>query len=773
MAEINNRVEIDCRNLFYEKLRTGINLFTGSGFSVLKDSKGKSVPSVSELVKDLCLTFDVNKSYEGDLEKLCFFLKRNYKSEFQKYLRERYTVKEYNKLYEVLYKIKLSSIITTNIDNIIPAIMDNSYEYYLNIVSYIGPVKKDSESILYIPLHGNVLDSESELYFGKFELCNVNNYNRGLFSMMHGELLKKPTVFLGYGFHDGSVLEVIDQVLAKGNQDIWIQVMPNSKDIDFIRDMGCNIIIGDTESILNDINDEIFENPNKVKSCGFSSNQFWNSYKIPTINQVESMPVQDFYEQGKTHWYHVLTDNAYITSFVNEIIDLSINNKNIIIVGIPFGGKTTLLMQVACKINKAVYYISDLNDAKAKMICNIAKKEDEIIILLIDNCAEDMLAYRRLAECKNICTIATSDDYMYESSKHLLEKVIYKKLDIPDIEKNEAHRIFEHIPSNIRADKFEYKQHESEKYSILELISSNVKNIISKEKIYNSLVKIKSQNYDAFELILLTAYLIYNKSALTTDILVGYYGVNDIIENRKKIKLVQTYLSEMDINIEGDEFDQDYYSLRSALFADYTHHVACDQFKKEYGNIIKKFIHEVPPCYIYKYYVFKREAYDASLFKKIFGDCADDVYKDVYENNPSAYALQQWALYKAHMGRFSEAFSDIDKAINLQPYNFSVKNARAIILFEANKDKNTDDAQEKLNEAMHILETCYLSDKRKIYHVQKYAQFALEYYKKYDDDIYIEPAFNWLKDLIEKKESMSKKTKELYSKIRSVYSNNN
>ena len=461
--------------------------------------------------------------------------------------------------------------------------------------------------------------------------------------MMQSALLKKPTLFWGYGFHDGSVSRVLDQILENGKQDIWIQLLPNNDDISYFRDLGCNVIIADTEELLKEIDQElstidISETQEKVK------NDFWSKYAIPTINQIESMPIKDFYEQGKTHWYYVLTGKAYVTKQVNTIIDYALAEKNLIVVGIPFGGKTTMLMQVACKINKPTYYVSDLNDAKAKQICNNVGKNNEYTIL-IDNCSEDMAAYRRLAECSNIRTIAISDDFMYESSKHILENVSYKKIDILDLDINEARRIYANIPDDLRKAQFSYRKQDNEKYSILELIATNVKNILSIKRIRESLERIKSQDADAFELILLTAYLVNFKSALTTDVLVSYYGISEISVIQEKLRIAQTYLSEIDISLEVDAYDQDYYCLRSNLFANYTHEVACRYFKNQYAGIISKFVHEVMPCHIYKNHVFKRGAYDAELFYKVFGNNADSVYQELYDHDSTAYTLQQWALY--------------------------------------------------------------------------------------------------------------------------------
>ena len=759
-------ITIDNRNIFFEKLKTGVNLFIGAGFSVLESPTGSRLPIANELCKEICETFKIDKKYSKDLEKLSSILKRNCKEQFQKYLREKYKVNDFNSLYCILDKFNISSIITTNIDNLIYAIIDKSNRYYLNNISYYGAVKKDGSAIEYIPLHGEILNIESELYFGKFELCNVDHQNKGLFSMMESALLRKPTIFWGYGFRDGSVSAVIDRVLEKGKQDIWIQLMPDSDDIEFFKDLGCNVIIGDTESLLKEIVIELSNT--EAEKTSHKPSDFWKKYSIPSINQVESLPIKDFYEQGRTHWYYVLTDKAYLTQNVNAIIETSLTNKNVIVVGIPLGGKTTTLMQVACKIKKPTFFVENLNEEEAKLICKNAIRNNDEYLLLIDNCSEDMNAYRVLAECKNIKTIATSDDFMYESSKHILEKVPFKKIDMLDIDRNEAQRIFSSIPTDLRNKKFKYKSKDEDKYSILELLSLNVKNVLSQDKIEGSLTKVQTQNKEAFELILLTAYLVYNKSALTTDVLIRYFGTTDVKLIKQKIDIAQSYLSEINVTIDQEIYNQDYFSLRSTLFTKYAHIIAVSKVKNDYGKVIKKFVQEMDPCLIFKNHVFRRSAYDANLFFDIFDENGDEIYDEVYKNTPNAYTLQQWALYKAKTKRFSEAFSDIDIALHMQPNNFSIKNARAIILFEANKDKKTMAAKKSLEESMNILSECYQSDKRKVYHAQKYAEFALSYLNIYDDNRYIEQAFVWLTELIKNEDSMSRKTKNLYGKLKKI-----
>lgn len=747
-------------------MKRGINIFAGAGFSKLVSPSGEKLPDASELCNEICERFSISSAYANDLEKMSSILKRNRKDEFQKYLRERFTIKEYNKLYDVLNLVNITSFITTNIDNLFQCVIDNSKRYYLNCVSSYGATKRDGNVIEYVPLHGDIRDKNSELYFGKFELSNVGNKNAALFAIMHGRLLTCPTLFWGYGFHDGSVSEVISQILDQGKQDIWIQCLPESDNISFFRDLGCNVIVATTEELLTEINTELTHLVGAGKDI---ENKIWKKYEVPSGNQVESLPLTDYYQLGKTHWYYIITDQAYATHWVNLVIDSSLENKNVLILGIPLGGKTTLLMQIARKYNKQVYYITDLNREKAKLLCNNVGKHEEKVVL-IDNCAEDLTAYQMLASNKNIKTIAACDDFMFDSSKHILEDIEYKKIIMEDIEIGEAQRIYSNIPENIRNDSFKYKEKETDKYSIFELVTTNVKNIISEDKVKNFLDKVE-RDADVFELVLLTAYLVYNDSVLSTDIIYKYFDIQGYEDVQEKMRKTQSMLAEIDVTLEPDLDDQDYYSLRSDLFAQITHEVAKAHYKKEYAKVIKKFIERVSPDYIYKNYAFKRRAYDSELFYELFGKYGDAVYEEVYFNDSSAYTLQQWALYKARNGRFVEAFADIDKAINMLPNNFSIKNARAIILFEANKDKVTEEAKKSLYEAMKILEQCYMSDKRKVYHAQKYAEFAIYLCEKYSNKTYLHQAYKWIKELIDKEDSRSYKTKGLFRQLKELNSN--
>jgi len=757
-------VDIDNRALFYQALAKGINLFTGAGFSVLPSPSGNFLPTVSNLLPEICSEFAINTSFSNDIEKVASILKLRNKGPFDKYLREKYTVSDYNPLYNVLNKVNIHSFITTNIDNLFPSVIDNSKKYYLNSSATHGAAKRDGMLIEFTPLHGYVKDLDSELYFGKFELNIVGQINRSLFESAKTDMMRFPTLFWGYGFHDGSVLNALADVISSKQQDIWVQCRPND-DIDYYRALGLNVIIADTESLLRDIEANMEDGDEDTStSQSLDDNSVWMQFKIPTLNAVESLSVDAYYTRGITHWYYILSDQAYVTELVSTVMNCSLEHKNVVLVGIPFCGKTTLLMQIAQRDRRTTYFIDRPTLDQAKLLIrNI--KPDQKAVLLIDNCAEDMRAYALLANQPNILTIATSDESVFEQSKHLLSARI-ERINFDDLSELEAQSIYNFIPEKFRKDKFTYKENSTDKYSMLEFMSSNISDALTEDRIHEMLQRAKNADEISFELILLTTYLMKNKSALSTDVLFYYLGDTSYDEILKYLEKVAGYLNELDLHLYPDADDQDYFSLRSNLFAYYSDRVLQKYYKKDYGSVVARLIHEVPSSCIYRYFVFKRTAFDSEFFYKLYGTDAESLYNEIYGFDPSGYTLQQRARYKSKCGDFQDAFVDIDKASVKLSDNFSIKNTKAIILFEANKGKKSSEAIKALHEAMLTLGDCYRSDKRKAYHARVFAEFAIYLADEYRDSQYLEQAQTWLESVINKGEYTSHHARWLLGQLR-------
>lgn len=188
-------MKIELENLFVQKLKDGINLFTGAGFSTLQSPNGEKLPTGKELCCELKKKYSLADIPED--QELSYVSEFCPEQEYQEYLRERFKVKSYNPLYNVLNKINLKSYITTNIDNIVRLVMDASTSYYLKSIQEYGASMHGANELPYIPLHGDISDLNSKLFFGKFDLSVVDKRNKDLFDQMFGLLAKQPILFWG------------------------------------------------------------------------------------------------------------------------------------------------------------------------------------------------------------------------------------------------------------------------------------------------------------------------------------------------------------------------------------------------------------------------------------------------------------------------------------------------------------------------------------------------------------------------------------------------
>ena len=82
---------------------------------------------------------------------------------------------------------------------------------------------------------------------------------------------------------------------------------------------------------------------------------------------------------------------------------------------------------------------------------------------------------------------------------------------------------------------------------------------------------------------------------------------------------------------------------------------------------------------------------------------------------------------------------------------FSIRNSHAVILFNANIEKNDGNVREQLDKSMQILEKCINADSRKRFHARIYASQAILYYKRFNDEkavSYLKTARSWLEKIV-------------------------
>lgn len=94
-------IQIEEKNTFDKALKSGISLFLGSGFSVLsKDKQGDSLPCGNGLLDNLKEKFPKISAF-NDLSKVSTVLEKSMdRDEFKEYLTNRFTVAEYDRVYD-------------------------------------------------------------------------------------------------------------------------------------------------------------------------------------------------------------------------------------------------------------------------------------------------------------------------------------------------------------------------------------------------------------------------------------------------------------------------------------------------------------------------------------------------------------------------------------------------------------------------------------------------------------------------------------------------
>ena len=174
--------------------------------------------------------------------------------------------------------------------------------------------------------------------------------------------------------------------------------------------------------------------------------------------------------------------------------------------------------------------------------------------------------------------------------------------------------------------------------------------------------------------------------------------------------------------------------------------------RKEFKHVLVNFHKNVSTTRIASYYQFKRRGYDKAFALQAFPNWEEgkDFYDYVFDKDPSAFTLQQGALYLSKKERYQESFSWIDKALRMTGNRIpSIRNTHAVILFRANISRAGIDTsvRNSLDRSMKILQECYEYDKRTRYHALTFAEQAIQYHQIFGDTVshgYLTKADFWI-----------------------------
>ena len=745
----------DHQHLFENEIKKGINLFLGAGFSILAaNKKGLNLPvgnSLNDLVKE---KFNMDKS-SLNLSQISTILANSKKQEFYSFLREVFTVSDFDKDYFNVDKLNPKNIYTTNIDDLIYKIYEGNEEKYINDVTYHGEILEDL-AINFSALHGNVRNPDDrEMIFDVSSISNAYSSNLRIWNQLALDFEKRITLFWGYSLQDTAVIQSLTSSNTNPNfhKEKWIIVKDNNSDfIEYLNSLGFYIIISDTKSFLNYLNELKIEKISRKGKIDKEIKYLFGKNIIPKSNKnLPVRPILDFFSGNPPTWYDIFSNQIHKTSHFSKIKDFIYSNKNLIIQGAPVSGKTTLIMQVAIELDYEIKLIfENLQYNKALLLAKVIK--DRKAVIFIDNFSDSIESFNYLSDFKNIKLIGIERTHNFSAISHLIKIEFYNICNVTELTENDLQGIFNRLPiENRKTNLTVEKDKNYEKDTIFEFVRRNVKGNTIKQR-FVEVFKDIEKDRSLTDFLVLTAYTHNCRVPISFDMLYSYFI--DDINNYKDIYILRDKLRDLVKDYSGDlilEDNQDYFYPRSYFIAETIIDTTPSDVLK---NVMIKTLDNIPNTKIPYYNVYRKYAYDKILVSKAFLNWSEGMkfYQKVYDmdfHNP--YVLQQGALYLAYKKKFTTAFEWIDRAIT-QTNNkyFSIRNSHAIILFDANINSTEESTsiRAQLDKSMDILEKCINDDKRKVFHAIRYAEQAKEYFNRFYDEksiTYIMKAKEWLK----------------------------
>jgi len=755
-------MKIQNENTLKACMQSGINLFLGSGFSV--EAKGtyrgapKPLPAGDGLRKELLERFNRDKNAKFNLAQLCQMISRTDKDALDAFLRERFMVIDFDKAYLNIERANIKSIFTTNIDDLIFKIFENSQKFYINDISIRGPAISGSSAIDYIALHGSVTHpSRYGLDFSPVEISSSFERDKDKWYGYVGRIQKTPTLYWGYTISDAGVLQALSKETHGGKEiaPAWITLRKEDDEaIEYYTSLGFQIIIADTAELL-----EYFGNikgATRPKEQKKLIDRRFTEYKIPDVSRVPVRQLAEFYLGADPSWYDIFLGQLHKTEHFASASDVIAGGKSCILVGAAVTGKTTLLKQLANSESqtKQVLYIDEISPEKAKMLRRDIEAEGVEPIIFVDNAADAWQALEILAKSKNIIIVAAERDYIYDSVAHRFSKTHYKLIDVSSLSPADVQSVKNKIPDGLQRQQ-NHKQLDNllrveVDPTFFEVLDTSVFGHSLAERFVEALKSLKAESPEKHDLLLLSCYLYACRVPTSVDVATSFLGKR--IDGAEAAYLLLSDMNTLLSPYEGAlaEEQQSYFVPRSRSVSETVMRKVSAQ---DLRALLENFHADVSTTKIPRYDVFRRAAYDANLTTRAFPHWEDGLafYERCFSRDSSHSFKQQGALYLLRKKRYPLAFKWIDEAKSLAGgHGASVRNTYAVILFNANFDKpsHLSDVISTLDESMRILAQCYKDDLRKVYHAKVFAHQAVRYAEKYNRSRqsidYIDTASKWL-----------------------------
>ncbi len=747
-------IEIENQNSLEHAFHQGINLFVGAGFSVLaKDKFGKELPLGCNLADELAEHFGKPKYYQ--LPQLCSILTNTVEGAFYEYLTNRFTVDYVDPLYYNLQNINVKSIYTTNIDNLIFEIYKNVPGIFINNLGTDGKTT-DKNNIDYLGLHGSIVNLPHKYIFDVGSLATIFSDAPRIWGLLAQSLEQHPTVFIGYGFNDNSVLQTLlsQQTFTNARKDIWVVLRKDDQQYaEYYQSLGFHIIKANVESFL--------EYLGTITDAGVKQNfdkdryELLKPFLVPHNNHEVKVqrPIKEFFEGSSPFWCDILSGQICRTHHLANIVNcIYERGKNTVVIGAPVSGKSTLLMQAAkeCDGVGMKLYFDNLSQSRAEYIAKLIGKDKAVVF--IDNLYDSIDAIKVL-EKDNIKIVCSDRSHYYGIISNLIDENKYTIYNVTALSDQDLQSIFNSVPESIRRDRL-IKEVDSNKYdkdTLFEFVSRNVNQRNVKDRYSTALRELEREDPDLAEFLVLCAYMHSCHVPLPFEVAYDYFddfNADDIFSMKEDAAdIIKDYIPKDD-----SYANMDYYFPRSRYIADViVEACSCKLLSKVLNGVLDK----VPYPHICDYKIFHKYAFDKNIVLKAFVNWRDG--KAFYEkafiyDNRNPYVLQQGALYLSQKRRYDDAFVWIDRAISMTDDKyFSIRNSHAVIMFNANIERNDGNVKEQLDKSMQILERCMNADSRKRFHARIYASQAMLYYRRFNDEKavgYLKIARGWLEKIV-------------------------
>ncbi|MFZ3088587.1 MAG: SIR2 family protein [Methylotenera sp.] len=731
-------MKIQNEALFKHSLLTGINLFLGAGFSLEASSMGKPLPVGDNLKLELLTHFNRDKSSQLNLAQLCQIISSTQKDELIKYFNDRFRISDFNSTYLNLDRVNIKSIFTTNIDDLIFHIFEDSSKYYINDIMLRGPAIAGSNAIDYIALHGSITHGDNKFDFSPVEISSSFERDKDKWFGYISRIQSTPTLYWGYRIQDAGVLQALakETISGRNKAEAWIVLREDDDEtIEYYASLGFQTIIADTIQLLNyigqlKVNKEVGGSKSLV-------NKNFKEYLLPSISNVPVRSISEFYLGSDPTWYDVFSGRIHQTEYFFKAKNIIFGDKSLLLIGGAVTGKSTLLKQLATDLseNTAVLYIEEMTPEKATLLIRDIDAEGKPVLMFIDNAADSSDAIRILEKSCNIKIIAAERDYIYDSVSYKFSNKNFEILDVSGLSEIDIQSIQNNIPNDVQKKAYRKTNDPLSADSaptFLEVLTAVITANSLTDRFIQALVNFKETNPVNHDLLLMVCYLYTCRIPTSIDVSTAFARSHSLsaIEVLQRFSSMGSLLS----SYEGALADtnQAFYVPRSRTVAETVmHRVSSSNLRR----LLEVFLEEVSPTKISRFDIFKRGAYDAKLVSRAFPNWQEglEFYNQAFIKDSSYSLKQQGALYLASKKNYELAFTWIDEASSMTTkHNPTVRNTYAIILFEANYDKPLNqNVISTLDESMEILEKCHHIDSRKIYHAKIFAEQALKYSKKF------------------------------------------